>query len=103
MYETDLPAKSDHFFTSASLMMSLLFSTIMAAEKQKSIMSFMTYRGEMVLNMQFRAITCVSTFKAVDVPVPLCQVGQVYWQVVVHQLRHVADEKMTVRTRDGRR
>lgn len=53
--------------------------------------------------MQFRAITCVSTFKAVDVPVPLCQVGQVYRQVVVHQLCHVADEKATGRTRDGRR
>lgn len=33
VYETDLPAKSDHFFTNASLMMSPLLSTTMAAEK----------------------------------------------------------------------
>lgn len=66
-------------------------------------MRFMTCRGEIALSEYAIPITCVSTFKAVDVPVPLCQVGQVYRQVVVHQLRHVADEKATGRTRDGRR
>lgn len=53
--------------------------------------------------MRFRVITCFSTFKAVDVPVPLCQVGQVYRQVVVHQLHRVADEKATGRPWDRRR
>lgn len=35
VYETDLPAKSDHFFTSASLMTSPLLSTTMAAGKHR--------------------------------------------------------------------
>lgn len=35
VYETGLPAKSDHFFTSASLMTSLLLSTTMAEKTQQ--------------------------------------------------------------------
>lgn len=34
VYETGLPAKSDHFFTSASLMTSLLLSTTIAKKKK---------------------------------------------------------------------
>lgn len=48
-------------------------------------------------------ITCVSTFKAVDVSVPLRQMGQVNWQVIMHQLHHIAYEKKAGRTREGRR
>lgn len=48
-------------------------------------------------------ITCVSTFKAVDVSVLLCQIGQVNWQMIACQLHHVANEEKAGRTWEGRR
>lgn len=42
VYETGLPAKSDHFFTSASLMISLLLSTTMAEKTQQGFTLFTT-------------------------------------------------------------
>lgn len=73
-------------------------------KRPERFLSLMTSRGKLsILNIQFCVITCVSTFQAVDVPVPLGQVGQMYRQVVLHQLRHVADEEATGRTWDGRR
>lgn len=48
-------------------------------------------------------ITCVSTFEAVDVSVPLRQTGQVNWQVIVCQLHHIAYGGEAGRTGEGRR
>lgn len=48
-------------------------------------------------------ITCVSTFKAVDVSIPLRQIGQVNWQVIMCQLHHIAYEEKAGRTWEGRR
>lgn len=48
-------------------------------------------------------ITCFSTFQAVDVSVPLCQIGQVNWQMIVCQLHHIAYEEEAGRTWEGRR
>lgn len=48
-------------------------------------------------------ITCVSTFKTINVPVASCQLSQVNGQMVVCQLHHVPNKKETTRTWDGRR
>lgn len=48
-------------------------------------------------------ITCVSTFQAVDVSVPLCQIGEVNWQMIVCQLHHIPYEEEAGRTWEGRR
>lgn len=109
MYETGLPAKSDHFFTSASLMISLLFNTTMAEKTQQGYScssllkpkDYMLFYSECVCVMKLCTITCISTFKSVDVPVPLCQIGQVNWKVIVCQLHHISYEKEAGRAWDG--
>lgn len=116
VYETGLPAKSDHFFTSASLMTSLLLSTTMAEKntgmlvwwpsednyRPKPFYKKLVFIGEYEVTKSCM-ITCVSTFEAVDVSVPLCQTGQVNWQVIVCHLHHVAYGGEAGRTREGRR
>lgn len=52
--------------------------------------------------MKLYRITCGSTFKAVDVSVPLCQICQMNWQVVMCQLHHISYEKEAGRTWEGR-
>lgn len=47
--------------------------------------------------------TCVSTFQAVDVSIPLCQIGQVNWQMIMCQLHHIAYQEEAGRTWEGRR